>query len=94
MFSAPASLITALAPHKGLMFTLGVVGSTLASGLALGERNLAKDPYVAQPSREHAYDKWLQIGQDQNLKLYSVNHKFQNNKPPVESYMDVKPTEV
>ncbi|KAJ3053896.1 hypothetical protein HK097_003134 [Rhizophlyctis rosea] len=85
------TLLSALKAHRGLKFTLAVVAATLASGVALSERNLFQNPEIVlnpDTRRDHPYG-WLNVGEDQNLKLYDVSHKLKGTKPPKETYMDV-----
>ncbi len=64
---------------------LGMVGAGTAYGLFLGARNLTRDPHIVITDRRTNPFPWLSVTQGQNLKLMSVNRKWEEDKT-------VKPT--
>ena len=63
-----------------------MVGGGAVAGISLSIRNLAKDPNLVWINRHTHPFPWLSVTQDRNLKLISVNRKFEQRGS------EVKPT--
>ncbi len=62
---------------------LVMVSSGALAGLSLSIRNLAKDPNCVWLNRHGNPFPWLHVSQDCNLKLISVNRKWENSESQV-----------
>ena len=66
----------------------GFVGTTLAGGAWYLGHKLRHDPTIVTHSKTDPFP-YMRVGPNENLKLYSVNQKFEENEKDHIDLMDI-----
>ncbi|KAI8592189.1 hypothetical protein HDU88_005069 [Geranomyces variabilis] len=71
-----------LRANPPLVLLCMAVGAGLGGGVFMMSHILRNDPTVVLANKKNNPHPWLHVGQDRNLKLYSVKQKFEKSERP------------